>query len=328
MDILRFLWNMLPIRAALEPVMRPGSRILLGLVAVPLFRFILRRIFRIQEISKELEKDLQEWFRGSILLLAASANMEHILFGWLTHRIDWLDRPNWFTLGLRLLMVIGVIQTMPDQELFAVLHPGPPKFQKGIPFLQQLRALKWQILKGHLARHVNKSSPVLALMCAIVGGELTAFPKPYPDVLPDFQKLLYGRDLSMCVAVQPALSWPLLRLQSLPPFPENPTDPRNLLQSNLTAHPYLYDTRITVVLNHIHQIHAGQRSRTQFFVGWFCYILAITQYLIIGLVTSRDRAAEVLSIYDHAVAERRKELIQQYQLDEDKLTTPNQNTTG
>jgi hypothetical protein len=173
-----------------RPILRPASRILLGLIAVPLFRFVLRRIFRIQELSRELEKDLQEWFRGSLLLLAATANMEHLLFGWFIN-IDWLDRADWLTMGLRLLMVIGVIQTMPDQELFAVLHPGPPKFQKGIPLLQQIRTLKWQILKGHLCRHINKSSPVLAMMCAIVGGELSSPPET------DVAALLQQRHL-MC----------------------------------------------------------------------------------------------------------------------------------
>jgi hypothetical protein len=321
-DILRFLMNIVPIRAVLEPVMRPGSRILLGLIAVPLFRFMLRRIFRIQEISRELEKDLQEWFRGSLLLFAASANMEHLLFGWLTTRIDWLDRPNWLTLGLRLLMVIGVIQTMPDQELFAVLHPGPPKLRKDIPFSTQLRNLKWQILKGHLARHVNKSSPVLALMCAIVGGELTAMPQPYPNLLPDFQRLMFGCDFVPCTAVQTALAIPLLSLQALPPAPDNPDANQTPLAFSRSDCPGLINPHVSAALSHMNQTYAGQRSRTQFFVGWLCYFMAITQYLIIGLVTSRDRAAEVLSLYDQAVAERRQQLIQQYQLEQKQPDVP------
>lgn len=318
MDILRFLLNILPIRTVIEPVMRPGSRILLGLIAVPLFRFTLRKIFRVQEISKELEKDLQEWFRGSLLLFAASANMEHILFGWLTNRIDWLDRPDWLTLGLRLLMVVGVIQTMPDQELFAVLHPGPPKFRKGIPFFAQLRDLKWQILKGHLARHINKSSPVLALMCAIVGGELTSARLRDPNLLPNFQRLMFGCDFAPCIAVHPALAVPQLSLQALPPTPADPAAPHSDLSSSQPPRNGLLDPKVTAALNQIPQICAEHRSRKQFIVGWLCYFMAITQYLIIGLVTSRDRAAEVLSMYDQAVAERRKELIQQYQLDEGK----------
>ena len=62
----------------------------MGLIAIPVFRFIMRRVFRLQDLDDELEKDIEEWFRGA-LLLAASANMEHLLFGWMQH-VDWLER--------------------------------------------------------------------------------------------------------------------------------------------------------------------------------------------------------------------------------------------
>ena len=57
-----------------------------------------------------------------------------------------------------------------------------------------------------------------------------------------------------------------------------------------------------------------RRHRERWLVGWVCYLMAITQYLIIGLVTSRDRAMDVLSEFDRAVAARREELIQEFQL--------------
>ena len=56
------------------------------------------------------------------------------------------------------------------------------------------------------------------------------------------------------------------------------------------------------------------RQRERWLVGWVCYLMAITQYLIIGLVTSRDRALDVLSEFDRAVAERRQELIEEFKL--------------
>jgi len=56
------------------------------------------------------------------------------------------------------------------------------------------------------------------------------------------------------------------------------------------------------------------RRRERWLVGWVCYLMAITQYLIIGLVTSRDRALDVLSEFDRAVAERRTELIEEFKL--------------
>lgn len=43
-------------------------------------------------------------------------------------------------------------------------------------------------------------------------------------------------------------------------------------------------------------------------VGWICYALAITNYLIIGLMASRDKAMNVLSKFDEAVSEQRRQL--------------------
>jgi hypothetical protein len=49
-------------------------------------------------------------------------------------------------------------------------------------------------------------------------------------------------------------------------------------------------------------------------VGWVCYGFAVVQYLIIGLVTSRDRAADVLRVFDAEMAARRRELARQVSL--------------
>ena len=62
-----------------------------------------------------------------------------------------------------------------------------------------------------------------------------------------------------------------------------------------------------------------RRSRERWIVGWCCYLLAITQYLIIGLVTSRDRAMDVLSEFDRAVAVRRKQLMEEFEIPEDAV---------
>ena len=123
-------------------VLRPITRVVVGLIAIPVFRFILRRIFRLQDLDEELEKDLEEWFRGALLLLAASANMEHLLFGWMSS-VNWLDRADWLTMGLRLMLAIGVIEAMPDQELFAVIHPGPPKIKPGRSFFREFWQQLW-----------------------------------------------------------------------------------------------------------------------------------------------------------------------------------------
>jgi hypothetical protein len=55
-----------------------------------------------------------------------------------------------------------------------------------------------------------------------------------------------------------------------------------------------------------------ERRRERWMVGWVCYLAAITQYLIIGLVTRRDKALDMLSEFDRAVADRRKELVEEF----------------
>ncbi len=214
----------------LRGIFRPFTRLLVGLIAIPIFRFVLKRIFRLQKMDKELEKDLEEWFRGALLLLVATANMEPVLFWWFS-KVDWLERADWFTMGLRLMLAIGVIEAMPDQELFAVMHPGPPRLQKGVNFLRQIWQKKWIFVKGFACRHLNRSSPVLAMMCAIVGSSLPS---------------------------------------------------------------------------------AADHNLERWLVGWICYAMAITQYLIIGLVTRRDQALEMLSEFDRAVAERRQEMVEEF----------------
>lgn len=235
-SLFRALMN-LPI---FQSVLRPVTRLMVGLIAIPVFRFLMRRVFRLQDLNDELEKDLEEWFRGALLLLAATANMEHLLFGWLT-KADWLDHADWFTMGLRLMLAIGVIEAMPDQEIFAVIHPGPPRLKPGRGILKEAWKKRTPLIKGILCRHLNRSSPVLAMMCAIVGSQL-------PEI--------------------------------------TETDAE------------------------------FQRHWERWLVGWTCYLLAITQYLIIGLITTKDRAMDVLAEFDRAVALRRKELIDEFKLQE------------
>lgn len=201
----------------LEPILRPITRFLIGTIAIPLFRLFLKRVVRLQELDAELEKDLEQWFRGSLVLLVASANMEDALFGWVP--LDLRGDQAWIGVALRLLLAVGVIEMMPDQELFAVIHPGPPKIEFR-RFFSELRE-KWKaILWGLTCKQLNRASPVFVIMTAIFTGP----------------------------------------------------------------------------------------------VGWVCYGFAIVQYLIIGLVTSRDKAMDVLSEFDRQVAERRRQIIEDFDL--------------
>ncbi|WP_010588331.1 hypothetical protein [Schlesneria paludicola] len=206
-QLLQFL---LPTRL-LQPVLKPVTRLLLGFIAVPLFRFTMRKVVRVQEINEELEKDLEQWFRGSLLLLAATDNMEHTLFFWLPATTV----ATWYFQAGRILLAIGVIEVMPDQALFALIHPGPqkPKIEKG-RVIRSVLAYLPQLGKGLICQHLNRSSPVFAILSVLHGGE----------------------------------------------------------------------------------------------IGWICYGIAIAQYLLIGLVTSKDKALDVLSQFDEAVARHRIEI--------------------
>ena len=316
MDLFRILMGIPIFQSILRPVLRPASRLILGLVAIPLFRFLLRRIFRVQQLDQELEKDLQEWFRGSLLLLAATANMEHILFGWLV-KIDWLDRADWLTMGLRLLMVIGVIQTMPDQELFAVLHPGPPKFQKNRSILPQLRENWWPVIRGHLCRHINKSSPVLAMMCAIVGARLPEMPAESVAAAWQQQVVLHQSAITWNWTQQIGTSGPVTKQASLlleQRLQQSLTEQFRMAQEQDPDISRKMD--LSVLVNYLRLSGDYRRDRERWAVGWICYLVAIMQYLIIGLITSRDKALDVLSEFDRAVAERRRALIAEFHIHE------------
>jgi len=278
-------------------VLRPITRVIVGLIAIPVFRLILRRVFRLQDLDDELEKDLEEWFRGALLLLAASANMEHLLFGWM-EQVDWLDRLDWLTMGLRLMLAIGVIEAMPDQELFAVIHPGPPKIKPGKSVFKEFWKQKWAFIKGAVCQHLNRSSPVLAMMAAIVGAQLPAFV--------DTQADLFRHSTNTVWAVTQSMG-------SVTPV------------STVVGYEIYADDA-----PEMREMHQEYRQRWErWMVGWVCYLLAITQYLIIGLVTSRDRAMDVLSEFDRAVAQRRKELIEEFDLPDQPVAkeTQSENAT-
>ena len=47
-------------------------------------------------------------------------------------------------------------------------------------------------------------------------------------------------------------------------------------------------------------------------IGWICYVLAISQYLIIALITSADKATDLLAKYDRVIAEQREDLVEEF----------------
>jgi hypothetical protein len=200
-------------------ITRPLARLIIRMGALPALRFCFHHVRALERLNDELEKDLAEWIRGSLLLLLITANMEVLLWHKLIPYPDLLDAHKWFGVGLRIMLAIAVIQMMPDQELFTVIHPGPriPKFPPCTSLADKLRLCAKPVGLGMFWQHLSRSSPVFAILAVIFTG------------------------------------W----------------------------------------------------------IGWFCYGMAALQYLFIGLVTSRDRAVDVLLVFDEQMAARRHELVRQ-----------------
>lgn len=218
-NLVNWLFNLPGLRLITKPV----TRMLLKLIAIPIFRFVLKYLLRVEVISQELEKDLSQWFRASVLLLFATHNMEEILF-----QTKWHDgEMDAVLFALRLFLAIGCIEGMPDQELFRLIHPGPPrlkskKFREAWKDIRQnWRAWLW----GVACIHLSRSSPVFAIVTVFKLGA----------------------------------------------------------------------------------------------AGWVCYGLAVAQYLVIGLATSRDKAIDVLKTFDEEVAARRQELVTELQHPNDNV---------
>lgn len=203
-----------------RPLVRPLTRLIVRLAARPALHFCFRHLPALERLSDELEKDLAEWIRGSLLLLLVTANIEDRLWQNVIPFRELLDRHEWLGVGLRIMLAVAVVQLMPDQELFTIIHPGPrlPRLIHGQTRWSQIRVCWKSVLAGVFFQHLSRSSPVFAILSVI-----------FSDA-----------------------------------------------------------------------------------VGWVCYGLAIFQYLIIGLVTSRDRAISVLTLFDEQMAARRHELVRQF----------------
>lgn len=206
------------LKQLLAPALRPLTRLIIGALAIPLFRLLRRKLVRDQKWTEEFEKDVEQWFRASVLLLFATKNMELKIGEFFS--LDFNQELLWYIAAGRIMLAIGVVETMPDQQLFSIIYPGPPRltWDRQLGVWQNIQPQIFPFVKGVLCQHLNRSSPVFAIMSTIFDG------------------------------------W----------------------------------------------------------VGWTCYWIAIIQYLIIGLVTSRDKALDVLSEFDRQVAMRREELIEEF----------------
>lgn len=223
-------------------ILRPVSRLIVGLIAIPTLRAVRKRIPGMKAWDAEFEKDIEQWFRASLLLLVATKNAERWLTAWLN---AWwgldvgtpdlgladldvngaleprFDLNQWWITAGRLLLAIGVVESMPDQDLFSIIHPGPKWcWDRRQSVGKNAKSQCWPLCRGLVCQHLNRSSPMFAILAVFFGGT----------------------------------------------------------------------------------------------PGWIFYGLALVQYLIIGLVTSRDRALDVLSQFDRMVAEKRQELVEEFEL--------------
>jgi hypothetical protein len=157
-----------------RPLARPLTRLIVSLAAVPALHFLFRHVSTLERLDDEVEKDLAEWFRGSFLLLMVTANVEVALWHNLIPFPELLDKHGWLGVGLRIMLAIAVVQLMPDQELFTVIHPGPrlPRFKHGRPRWRQIVACWKPLCIGFVCQHLSRSSPVFAILAVIFTGKV------------------------------------------------------------------------------------------------------------------------------------------------------------
>src|SRR4051812_22254520 len=93
----------------------PLVRMIVRVIAAPTLRYCFKHASLHERLDAELEKDLAEWFRGSLLLLLVTANVETRFWHKLVPFQQQLDKHEWLGVGLRIMLAIAVVQLMPDQ---------------------------------------------------------------------------------------------------------------------------------------------------------------------------------------------------------------------
>ena len=122
---------------------RPLTRLIMRLAALPALRFCSTTSRRSNVWTTSWRRIWRNGFAASLLLLLVTANMEVLLWHPLIPFPDLMDEHKWFGVGLRIMLAIAVVQLMPDQELFTVIHPGPriPRFPPGTSLGGKIRLL-------------------------------------------------------------------------------------------------------------------------------------------------------------------------------------------
>lgn len=158
-----------------EEILRPVTRSLFGWLIAPVSR-VIRVVPGLRRLDGETIQDIHQWMRGSVLLFFATKNVESLLFGDALQHISEEHRV--LTLIPRFLLALSVIETMPDQDVFGLIHN---RMGLGIDrkseWLPQFKMCFKPMLKKLLCQHLNRSSCVFAIIATIAPGWIgwTAF---------------------------------------------------------------------------------------------------------------------------------------------------------
>lgn len=158
------------LRQILSPILRPLTRLVVGLIAIPMLRLLRTKLVRDREWDSEFEKDIEQWFKASALLLFSTKNMEVVIGQFFSFHFN--EELTWYIAAGRIMLAVGVIETMPDQQLFTIIHPGPPDltWNRKLSIWTNLRPQMGPYLRGLFCQHLNRSSPVFAIMATIFDG--------------------------------------------------------------------------------------------------------------------------------------------------------------
>lgn len=268
----------------LSALLRPLVRLTVGLIAIPLFRLFARRVLRWDRLDSELTKDIEQWVRGALLLLLATANCEFLLIETVRARAPALAPPHSPSAETLIDASEGESSTILPQPV-----PAPVP-ERGQPTANPANTAPGSTTPVPLAAvgeppHTSRSgwawlSLGLRLMLAI--GVIEAMPDQalFSIIHPGPRRLLFPKGRRLQAAREQF--WPLCR---------------DLLYRHLD--------RSSAVFAILSVMVGGGTNVT---VGWWCYGIAVLQYLMIGLIASRDKAIDVLTEFDRAIARRRDKL--------------------
>ena len=159
-----------------ESIISPFFRLILRWLTWPLVRLTLHivnldRRTRSPETRERVQSMLEHWLRGAVFLLAASRNMEEVLFGWVPLFAQGEER--WIAFAGRLMLASTVVEAMPPDPVDVLRRKRRCGFRELLIWFRSPRKA-WRIWQPDLfrllMRHLSRSSPVLVILTTIAPG--------------------------------------------------------------------------------------------------------------------------------------------------------------